>query len=205
MEVILLKGRYFILGCLIGVLIVTIVYAPLTGSQSVGMYDPWKDLNDDGIIDIYDLVSLANSYGSEGLPEKYVYVLNWPKTYKIEYLAENKTLWDPGHIWWLSDVVQLEGFGEITVFLKLHDLIEPGGNINTFENLTVQCYMKLGNITTQHPEVFYEDSWQKVKNGIAFTFTDVAGELVYFKVRIDLSQSILYEGYGLWFYLYFKL
>jgi len=77
-----------------------------------------------------------------------VYVLNWPKTYKIEYLAENKTLWDSGHIWWLSDVVQLEGFGEITVFLKLHDLIEPGGNINTFENLTVRCYMKLGNITT---------------------------------------------------------
>ena len=85
MEVILLKGRYFILGCLIGVLIMTIVYAPLTGSQSVGMYDPWKDLNDDGVIDIYDLIGIANSYGTTGNPAKPVivngyYAKEWNET-----------------------------------------------------------------------------------------------------------------------------
>jgi len=98
-EVILLKGRYFILGCLIGVLIMTIVYAPLTGSQSVGMYDPWKDLNDDGVIDIYDLIGIANSYGTTGDPAKPVivngyYAKEWNETFQLNN-GERKTLWIP--------------------------------------------------------------------------------------------------------------
>lgn len=33
-----------------------------------GEYDPWLDLNDDGKIDIFDVVMVANSYGSSGKP-----------------------------------------------------------------------------------------------------------------------------------------
>jgi len=38
------------------------------GSQTTFQYDPWADLNDDGIIDIFDLVNLANKYGTTGDP-----------------------------------------------------------------------------------------------------------------------------------------
>ncbi len=33
-----------------------------------GLYDPWLDLNDDGKIDIFDVVMVANSYGTSGKP-----------------------------------------------------------------------------------------------------------------------------------------
>ena len=33
-----------------------------------GLYDPWLDLNDDGEIDIFDVVMVARAYGSSGEP-----------------------------------------------------------------------------------------------------------------------------------------
>jgi hypothetical protein len=48
------------------------------GSQTTMPYDPWADINDDGIIDIFDLVNLANKYGTTGDPTKNVNVTNWP-------------------------------------------------------------------------------------------------------------------------------
>ncbi len=39
----------------------------LTTSQ-LGGYDPWRDLNDDGIIDIYDVVLVTSIYNSTGTP-----------------------------------------------------------------------------------------------------------------------------------------
>ena len=37
-------------------------------SQTTEPYDPWYDLNDDGIINIYDVVLVANKYGTTGTP-----------------------------------------------------------------------------------------------------------------------------------------
>lgn len=48
-------------------------------SQSgVGEYNPWADYNEDGIIDIFDIVPGAVSFGAEGDPTKNVNVTNWP-------------------------------------------------------------------------------------------------------------------------------
>jgi len=38
----------------------------IAGTASVGVYDPWADLDNDGDIDIYDIVYIAGIYGSEG-------------------------------------------------------------------------------------------------------------------------------------------
>jgi hypothetical protein len=49
-----------------------------SGSQSTLSYNPWADINDDGIIDIFDLVNLANKYGTTGDPTKPVVINhNW--------------------------------------------------------------------------------------------------------------------------------
>jgi hypothetical protein len=47
-------------------------------SSTTGKYDPWTDLNDDGTVDIYDAISLANTFGTSGDPTKNVNVANWP-------------------------------------------------------------------------------------------------------------------------------
>jgi len=63
---------------LFSALILTIAFAPMSGSQTTHQYDPWADINDDGIIDIFDLVPAAISFGTTGDPTKNVNVTNWP-------------------------------------------------------------------------------------------------------------------------------
>jgi hypothetical protein len=49
-----------------------------SGSQSTLSYNPWADINDDGIIDIYDVVSVTAIYGKTGDPTKPVVINhNW--------------------------------------------------------------------------------------------------------------------------------
>lgn len=43
-------------------------------------YDPWKDIDDNGKIDMIDLWMLQKSYGTLGDPTKNVNVTNWPTT-----------------------------------------------------------------------------------------------------------------------------
>ncbi len=37
-------------------------------TTSTGEYDPWIDTDDDGDIDVYDIVAMCNIYGSTGAP-----------------------------------------------------------------------------------------------------------------------------------------
>jgi len=37
-------------------------------SRDLGIYDPWCDIDDDGDIDIFDVVKLASKYGTTGTP-----------------------------------------------------------------------------------------------------------------------------------------
>jgi hypothetical protein len=58
------KRKHAILGLLTFCLTATL----LVGVTSSAGYDPWCDVNDDGIIDIVDIVSLAIRFGEEGEP-----------------------------------------------------------------------------------------------------------------------------------------
>jgi hypothetical protein len=48
---------------------------------SAGEYDPWKDINDDGVIEMMDFYELGLAYGASGDPTKNVNVTNWPQPY----------------------------------------------------------------------------------------------------------------------------
>ena len=58
------------------ILVFTIVFVSLffvnstvsIANLQTDKYDPWLDLNDDGKIDIFDVVMVANAYGSSGKP-----------------------------------------------------------------------------------------------------------------------------------------
>jgi len=71
-----MKFSYFTLVNVIlaAVLLTAILFVGATTTQSqyfttgAGSYDPWCDLDDDGDVDIFDIVTMAGIYGSEGEP-----------------------------------------------------------------------------------------------------------------------------------------
>ncbi len=66
------------------VLLLSLILVPMlsiaipTRSQSETNYCPWKDVNEDGFIDIFDFAYLANSYGSAGDPTRNINITNFP-------------------------------------------------------------------------------------------------------------------------------
>jgi hypothetical protein len=44
------------------------LFLTIPSHSNPNAYDPWADLNDDGTIDIYDAIQLANTFGSSGEP-----------------------------------------------------------------------------------------------------------------------------------------
>lgn len=61
---------------LAGVLLSSILFIGLTGSA--GVYDPYADYDADGDIDIFDVVPMAEAYGTTGDPTRNVTVINLP-------------------------------------------------------------------------------------------------------------------------------
>jgi len=63
-----------------------IILAPLflVGVTTSAPYNPWCDMDDDGDIDIYDVVEMADRYGTTGDPTKNVNVTNWPDPMNVD-------------------------------------------------------------------------------------------------------------------------
>jgi len=59
-------------------------------ASSIGEYDPWIDINDDGKIDMKDVRSVAISFGTTGDPTRNVNVTNW--AVEQELFPENLVL-----------------------------------------------------------------------------------------------------------------
>jgi hypothetical protein len=97
-------------------MILALVFCLNVGSQTTMPYDPWADINDDGIIDIYDLVNMANKYGATGDPTKNVTVTNWP-------IATN----------YLTVTLNVSGSGgTLPNFLSANETANIGGKSVTF-------------------------------------------------------------------------
>lgn len=63
-----MNWKNYLVAVLLCSMILALAFIQNSGSQTTFQYDPWADINDDGIIDIYDLVNLANKYGTTGDP-----------------------------------------------------------------------------------------------------------------------------------------
>lgn len=61
----------------LGILLLASTYFVGVTAQ-VNPYDPWVDYNEDGQIDIFDVVEVATRYDTTGDPTKNVNVTNWP-------------------------------------------------------------------------------------------------------------------------------
>jgi len=62
------NGRQFVIATLFTLVLLIVAFTPISSQQGVREYDPWADINEDGKIDIKDLVLMARLFGTTGVP-----------------------------------------------------------------------------------------------------------------------------------------
>jgi hypothetical protein len=125
-------------------MILALAFIHNSGSQTTFQYDPWADINDDGIIDIFDLVNLANKYGTTGDPTKTVM--------HSTYQWESPELTLTPHSWYII-LNDTKGYGTVTVSVTSSKIglkvsIEEGWTTNFFAIETWYVHPLFANART---------------------------------------------------------
>jgi hypothetical protein len=76
-------------------------------------YDPWADLNEDGIIDIFDVVGVTGIYETTGDTTKNVTIAGHAN--RLAYSVRNVVI--PATSWFTSDPILVDGYSKMTVSL----------------------------------------------------------------------------------------
>jgi hypothetical protein len=149
-------------------------------SQSgVGEYNPWADYDGNGTIDIFDVVAVGVSFGTDGDPTKNVNVTNWQISRDVS-------------VWWLKDVVggglqspgyNAGGFGHLHV-------LAHGSSLSGAETLTVRIGSRLYNGTgTEYFAVtVYTITLTSSVNNADISIS-VPSELFYFQALYDAAVT----------------
>jgi len=138
-----LNWKSYLVAIVLTALMLALMFIPMSGSQTTFQYDPWADMNDDGIIDIYDLINIANKYGTTGDPTKSVlvngyYAEEWNKTYGLNQGESNVT--------WIST----KGLRKITLQISIWPgvwAIDLNGNKHGIANATIYIERQILNQT----------------------------------------------------------
>ena len=63
-----MSGKNLVIAMLFSAVLLALAFSPMTGSQTTHEYDPWADMNDDGMIRIDDVYYVASKFGTTGTP-----------------------------------------------------------------------------------------------------------------------------------------
>jgi len=148
-------------------------------------YDPWCDIDDDGDIDIYDVVDMAGRYGTTGDSTKNVTVVNWPATSETT-------------VWFSSDSFPVtSAIYDRSGFTNLHILMRvlwagPGSSID------FQVRGIIWNFT--HVEsryaVAYQATLTEPRNALAVTIP-VPSDNFYFHVELISGDATVFLSFHL--------
>jgi len=143
-----MKVKTFILGCLIGMFVALLIYAPISQTQTERQYDPWADMNDDGFIGIDDIAYAAQLFGTTGDPTKNVNVTNWPTIQNV-----NVTNWPedrPTEVKrGIQKIVVMDSFSEGVIIeyttvlsSEFYFLFEPEGQLINVTHLYINAIFR---------------------------------------------------------------
>jgi hypothetical protein len=104
-----------------------------TRSEQGSSYDPWKDLNDDGVVDSTDLGMLGTSWATTGNPTKNVNVTQWEPAYKVLHIVANLS-WGPNYLgWtWVPDFAFPTFVGGYSKMFIYMEPIYPNGTVGNY-------------------------------------------------------------------------
>lgn len=144
----------------LAILVTSVFFMNTTANTSELKNDPWEDVNGDGRIDLYDAVSLLNSYGSGGDVTKNASVTNLStqqSSWKLLTVVENLNVtWDTGlrarpvRIWGDPvDVgsVSIGGYDQMRLYMNVMNWTPVGGSFPDEINeakVRVNVYAKFG-------------------------------------------------------------
>jgi hypothetical protein len=95
---------------------------PTKSNPGVGEYDPWIDNNEDGAVDIFDAINLANAFNTAGDPTKNVNVTN-PRATVVEKDLNISVHGDwTGISWGETEVFGTEGYDRMFVSAAIVDI-----------------------------------------------------------------------------------
>lgn len=93
---------------------------------SANQYDPWTDVNGDGVINIQDAALMGLGWQAAGDPTRNVNVMNWPVSNQQTVFVDQATTAD-------SAFYNASGFGHIHLLWYVSGLVDP-----EFVNIFVQ-------------------------------------------------------------------
>ena len=112
-------------------LLTSIIVLGIQSSSSASQYDPWTDVNGDGVIDISDAALLGLGWGATGDPTRDVNVMNWP-------MCNATTVWfrAPFNSTWLtSPTYHANGFGQMHILADVACLGTANATIILYSNI----------------------------------------------------------------------
>ena len=124
----------------------TLFMVVLTRSADDPNWDPWVDIKEDGTVDIYDAITLANAYGTSGDTTKNVTVTNWPSPKsQYELVKVGSINWTSSMTSYIFDDIYVGGYSRMELLVEATNASFWVGQWSTgFGDASLKWYKELG-------------------------------------------------------------
>ncbi len=156
--------KQFVTATLFTLILLTVASTPLSDQQTSGSYDPWLDYNESGNIDIVDLHSLGEAYGSTGDTTKNITITG----HATKYLRPGgPAIPIPPSSYWLSDMIPIDGYAKVTILVRLSTssncyyfiyACDDDGYTWHMETVSGQSWVKTYDVMNQRIQIRIENS-----------------------------------------------
>jgi hypothetical protein len=151
----------------------TLFMVVLTRSADDPNWDPWVDIKEDGTVDIYDAITLANAYGTSGDPTKNVTIAGHAN--KLAFTVS--TFVDTNGAY-ATEWIPIDGYSKVTVCIDFNEPVPPIINFYTLYTahyggtaFVVDQIANFGNSLVKTYDVPNQQIYVEIQNGPTYPAT----------------------------------